>query len=205
MKLYLDKDQIEIGIDEAGRGCLSGPVCVAGVIWNPNIDPLNIKDSKQLNKKDREFLYDYITENAIAWTVQFGSNNEIDKSNILNITKKLMHECINNIDIIPDYILVDGNQFNIYRDSNNKIIPHLCVINGDNKYISIAAASIIAKVEHDKYITNLIKNNNKLNIYDWENNMCYGTKKHIDAINQYGISKYHRLTFKPCINKKINY
>ena len=205
MKLFLDKDQIEIGIDEAGRGCLSGPVCVAGVIWNPNIDPINIKDSKKLSKKNRDILYDYITENAIAWTVKMGSNKDIDKYNILNITKKLMHECINDIGITPDYILVDGNQFNIYRDSNNKIIPHLCVINGDNKYISIAAASILAKVEHDKYVNKLLIENEKLKIYDWENNMCYGTDKHIKAINEHGISKYHRTTFRPCINKQINY
>lgn len=200
LKSFFKENQIELGIDESGRGCLAGPVFIGGVIWNPEIDPLNIKDSKKLSKKKREELFEYITENAIDWCVIQVDNDEIDNDNILNCTINGMHKVINSINVDIDRILVDGNRFKIYRKKNGSIIPHICVIGGDNKYISIAAASILAKVSHDKYIENLVKEYPKLEVYNWQKNMCYGTKDHINAIKEFGITKYHRKSFGICNN-----
>lgn len=202
LKRYYKKNKIELGIDESGRGCLAGPVFIAGVIWNPDIDPLNIKDSKKLSKKKREELFEYIIENAIDWSIIHIDNNEIDNNNILNSTIKGMHKVIDSLNIDIDLILVDGDRFKVYK-KNGVIIPHICIIGGDNKYISIASASILAKVSHDNYIENLIKNNPKLEIYKWQKNMCYGTKDHINAIKEHGITKFHRKSFGICNNCEL--
>ena len=160
LKQYLDETKVELGIDEAGRGCLFGPVCVAAVIW-PKLDPLNngnpppeIKDSKKVSEKKRLILKDYIEQNAIAWSVQFLSHEEIDKTNILKATMMGMHRCIDDIrkQMKLDTILVDGNHFQAYTDENLDCIDHECVIGGDDKYKSIAAASILAKTHRDNYI-----------------------------------------------------
>ena len=202
MNKFYDKNKLEVGIDEVARGCLAGPVFTAAVIWPNNLNCVlekEIKDSKKLSKKKRNFLRYYIEENAIDFSVSYKDNTIIDKLNILNATHMAMHDAIDNLNVIPDLILVDGNSFNPYY-KKNELIDHLCIIGGDNKYISIACASILAKEYHDEYIHNLLHNDENLKKYDWENNVCYGTKKHIEAIHKYGLSKYHRKTFGICNN-----
>ena len=196
---YYAKNKIELGLDEAGRGCLFGPVCVAGVIWNQE-EPNNninyeIKDSKKCTPKQKELLSKYIKENAIYYSIQLIDNKDIDNYNILESTMKGMHKCISDVNsnINIDKILVDGPYFNFYKG-----IPHVCIINGDNKFKSIAAASILAKTHRDKYIDQLVKDNPKLKEYDIHNNKGYGTKKHLDAIKKYGITRWHRKTFGIC-------
>tara|TARA_Y100000591_G_C21785765_1_gene673685 strand:- start:524 stop:1150 length:627 start_codon:yes stop_codon:yes gene_type:complete len=206
LKQYLDETKVELGIDEAGRGCLFGPVCVAAVIW-PKLDPLNngnpppeIKDSKKVSEKKRLILKDYIEQNAIAWSVQFLSHEEIDKTNILKATMMGMHRCIDDIrkQMKLDTILVDGNHFQAYTDENLDCIDHECVIGGDDKYKSIAAASILAKTHRDNYIVELSKTNENLEKYGIPKNKGYGTKQHMDALKQLGPIKGHRRSFKPC-------
>ena len=199
LEQFYEKDKIELGIDEAGRGCLFGPVCVASVIWlseDPEPD-LVIKDSKKMSEKKRYLLRDYIRENAIDYSIQFIDENVIDKINILESTIKGMHKCIDDIvtRVIPDTLLIDGPHFLFYDDIN-----HVCINNGDNRYKSIAAASILAKTERDNYIKDLVKENPELEKYDIQNNKGYGTKKHLDAIKEHGITKWHRKTFGICKN-----
>ena len=204
LKQYLDETKVEVGIDEAGRGCLFGPVTVSAVIW-PHEDPdptLEIKDSKKVGEKKRLILKDYIETNAIAWSVQFISPEEIDELNILQATMKGMHKCIDEIrkQLEIDTILVDGNSFSIYTDENLEYINHECVIDGDNTYKSIAAASILAKTHRDNYIIELSKHNSELEKYGIHKNKGYGTKIHMDALKEYGSTQGHRLSFKPCQN-----
>uniref|UniRef100_A0A6C0EKM4 Ribonuclease HII n=1 Tax=viral metagenome TaxID=1070528 RepID=A0A6C0EKM4_9ZZZZ len=203
MKLYFDDDThiTEVGIDEAGRGCLSGRVYAAGVILPrsfPDDKYKEIKDSKKLSKKKRLELRDYIEKVALSYSVQYYEAEEIDRINILNATLNTMHLVVKNLKIKPDLILVDGNRWNMYSDEEGNVIPNQLVTKGDNLYYSIAAASILAKVYHDEYVQKLCEENPDLNKYDWLNNMCYGTQKHRDAIEKYGISKYHRKTFGIC-------
>jgi ribonuclease HII len=202
LKQYLDETKVEVGIDEAGRGCLFGPVTVAAVVW-PQSDPapfLEIKDSKKVGGKKRLLLKDYIENNAIAWSVQFISHEEIDKINILQATMKGMHKCIDEIreQLEIDTILVDGNSFNMYTDKNLDYINHECIIGGDNIYKSIGAASILAKTHHDNYILELTKNNTELEKYGIHKNKGYGTQIHMDALKEYGSTYGHRKSFKPC-------
>jgi len=207
LKQYLDESNVEVGIDEAGRGCLFGPVCVGAVIW-PKIDPPwdkgdipEIKDSKKISEKKRLILKSYIEKYAVAWSVKFISHEEIDKINILKATMKGMHQCIDDIrqNKQLDTILVDGNHFNIYTDENLEYINHECVIKGDNTYKSIAAASILAKTHRDNYIYELVKQNPLLKEnYRLHKNKGYGTKVHIDALKKLGPIEGHRRSFKPC-------
>ena len=202
MEQYYQKDKLELGIDEAGRGCLFGPISISGVVWiNEEIDPsIEIRDSKKLSLKKRLLAYDYILDNSIANTSLLIHHEDIDKDNILKSTLKGMHKCVDNIteqlNIVT--ILVDGNQFNFYMDKNGECINHKCVIKGDDTYKSIAAASILAKVNRDNYINNLCEEYPELKKYDIHNNKGYGTKKHIDAIKEYGITKWHRKSFGIC-------
>ena len=202
MEQYYQKDKLELGIDEAGRGCLFGPVSIAGVVWiNKEINPsIEIRDSKKLSLKNRLLAYDYILDNSIANTSLLIHHEDIDKDNILKSTLKGMHKCVDNIteQLNIDTILVDGNQFNFYMDKNGECINHKCVIKGDDTYKSIAAASILAKVNRDNYINNLCEEYPELKKYDIHNNKGYGTKKHLDAIKEYGITKWHRKTFGIC-------
>ena len=199
LEQFYEKDKIELGIDEAGRGCLFGPVCVASVIWlSEDPDPeFVIKDSKKILEKKRYLLRDYIKENAIDYSIQFIDNNEVDKINILEATMKGMHKCVDDIvtRIIPDTLLIDGPHFIFYDN-----ITHVCINGGDNIYKSIAAASILAKTARDNYIIDLVKANPELEKYDIRNNKGYGTKKHLDAIKEHGITKWHRKTFGICKN-----
>ena len=206
LKQFYEKDKIEIGIDEAGRGCLFGPVYVAGVIWldkDPNeTKEYILKDSKKCSEKKRILLRNYIQENALANINAILSSVGLDKTNILKATMKGMHQCVDEIrsQLEIDTILVDGNHFDIYTDKDMNPIDHECVINGDNTYKSIAAASILAKTHRDEYIMNLVKDNPQLSMYAIQNNKGYGTKAHMDAIKENGITQWHRKTFKPCCN-----
>lgn len=202
LKQYLDESKIEVGIDEAGRGCLFGPVCVAAVVW-PTKDPepaLEIKDSKKVSEKKRYLLRDYIQKHALAYSVQFISHEEIDKLNILKATMKGMHLCVDDIrkQIHVDTLLVDGDKFTVYTDENLDYINHECVIGGDNTYKSIAAASILAKTYRDDYIISLSKERPELDKYKIPKNKGYGTKDHMNALKEHGPIVGHRRTFKPC-------
>jgi len=207
LKQYLDGTTIEVGVDEAGRGCLFGPVCVGAVVW-PHEDPLScdtdvpleIKDSKKVSEKKRYELKDYIEANAVAWSVQFISHEAIDKTNILKATMKGMHQCIDDIrkQLEIDTILVDGDKFDIYLNEDFDYINHECIIKGDNTYKSIAAASILAKTHRDNYIYDLVKQKPELEKYALHKNKGYGTKLHMGALQKYGPTEGHRLSFKPC-------
>jgi ribonuclease HII len=198
---------LQAGIDEVARGCLAGPVYAAAVIWPNEFDDednkIILRDSKKLSKKKRSILRDYIEENAIDFSVAFETNEVVDKINILKATHQAMHKAIRNLNVKPDELLVDGNLFTTYFDEFGDIIPHECFIKGDDKFQSISAASILAKVYHDEYIEKLVDENPELEVYDWKSNMCYGTKKHIDAIKTHGLSKYHRKTFGICREYKL--
>lgn len=197
LELYKNKDEIEVGLDECARGVMFGRLYAAAVIM-PNEklkdDKFDkIKDSKKLSKKKREELYDFIIKNCIEYSVSWIDEKEVDEINVLQANLKAFHLCLDKLKTNFTHILVDGIHFNDY-----KCFTHECVKGGDNKYLSIAAASILAKVEHDRYIMELCEKESDLKKYDLENNMGYGTKKHIDAINKYGSSKYHRKTFGIC-------
>ena len=201
MMFRMLKNKIEVGIDEVARGVLFGRIYGAAVIL-PDIDNLPedskfnlIKDSKKLTRKKRELLYDFIKENAIDYSVSWIDANTIDEKGLQYCNYKVFHDSLDKLKVRPEHILVDGRCFEEYKH-NNQTIPHKCVIKGDNKFYSIAAASILAKVEHDRYILDLINNNKELKKYDLENNMGYGTKKHIDAIEKYGFTDYHRKSYK---------
>jgi len=203
MERFFNNILLEVGIDEVARGCLAGPVFCAAVIWPKEINSeyehieKEIRDSKKLSRSKRKELREFIEFNAIDFSVNYIDNIGVDKYNILNATHMAMHKCLDNLNIIPEYILVDGNNFKPYY-KNGELIDYSCIKGGDNKYISIACASILAKEYHDEYILELCNKNPDLKKYDWYNNMCYGTKKHLEAIEEYGISKYHRKTFGIC-------
>jgi len=197
LELYKNFDDIEVGVDECARGVMFGKLYAAAVIMpKEKLDDdkfANIKDSKKLSRKKREELYDYIIQNCIEYSIAWIDEKEVDKINVLQANLKAFHLCLDKLKTDFTHILVDGIHFNDY-----KCFTHECIKGGDNKYISIAAASILAKVEHDRYIMDLCKLEPDLKKYDLENNMGYGTKKHLDAINKYGSSKYHRKTFGIC-------
>jgi|694.fasta_scaffold22209_14 ribonuclease HII len=187
------KSDIEISngfvaaLDEAGRGSLAGPVFAAAVILPKDFNSELIKDSKKLSEKKRQKALKEIEENALAWSVQLVDVEDIDKYNIQNATFGAMNKAIGELSVKPEHILVDGNVFESYDD-----IPFTCVIKGDNEYLSIAAASIVAKVYRDEYM-NLL--DEKFPGYGWKKNKGYGSKGHIDVIKEDGMTKYHRKTF----------
>ena len=200
MSMYCDAEDIEAGVDEVARGCLAGPVFAAAVIWPKELEPedcIKLRDSKKLSKKKREEMRDYIEATALDYSVAYINAEEIDEINILNASIKAMHEALDGLNIKPEALLIDGNKFKPYQ-IDGEIIPFQCFVKGDDLYQSISAASILAKVYHDDYITNLVDTDSKLEVYDWKSNMCYGTKKHLDAISQHGISPYHRKSFGIC-------
>ena len=187
LKSYFS-NKIEAGCDEAGRGSLSGPVVAASVILPKSFRNSLLNDSKKLNKIKRENLEKIIKIEAINWGIGVISNEEIDRINILNASIKAMHQSINNLNIKPEFLIIDGNKFHKYKK-----IPHKCIIKGDSKYMSIAAASILAKNYRDKIMLNL---DNEFPEYDWKNNKGYPTKKHRQSIVNYAPCKYHRKSFK---------
>jgi len=182
------KSKIECGTDEAGRGCLAGPVTAASVILTLQFKSDLLNDSKIVKTTNRNILKKIIEKEAISFSVAHIFNEEIDRINILNASILGMHKAINQLLIIPEHILVDGNRFKPYLD-----IPHLCIIKGDGKYLNIAAASILAKTYRDEFM-NLI--HEEFPMYNWKQNKGYPTKEHRAAIQKYGVTKYHRLSFK---------
>lgn len=207
LEFYLDPEELEAGIDEVGRGCLAGPVYAAAVIWPKFLRDDRcemIKDSKKLSAKKREMLAEFIKENALSYSIGIVNETDIDHINILQSSYKAMHRALDGLDMIPESVIVDGDYFKTYIDKDGDFVTHTCIKNGDNKYMSIACASIIAKVARDKFITDLCIQYPILNRYDWKNNKCYGTKKHRDAIKKYGLSPFHRKTFGTCKKYKVS-
>jgi ribonuclease HII len=209
LKQYHNKDNLEVGLDEAGRGCLFGPVCVAGVIWlseDPE-DSMVIKDSKKCSEKYRLKCYDYIKGNAIDYSIKMIDHQTIDKENILKCSLDGMHLCLDELSERNTFtsILVDGNHFySYYSKEQDDFIENECIIKGDNTYKSIAAASILAKTFRDNYILELVEQYPELKKYGIEKNKGYGTKQHIEAIKKYGITQWHRTSFAPCKGSIVN-
>ena len=187
--------KIIAGVDEVGRGSLIGPVYAAAVILNKSIDKKLLKDSKSIDKNNRELLSNYIKKNSI-WAIGKASVKEIDKINILQASLLAMKRAVKKLKKKPSHILIDGNKVPDLKNYKLK-----AVIKGDQKIPSISAASIIAKVSRDKFITRLAKNNKG---YYWDQNFGYGTKQHLKAIKKLGISKHHRKTFSPITNYKTH-
>ena len=185
---YLHKNKIEVGCDEAGRGCLAGPVVAAAVILPKNFKHPLLNDSKQLSEKKRVLLRTEIKEHAIAYAVGIVDHKEIDKINILNASILAMHRALDQIKNPFGSILVDGNRFKKYNETE-----HHCIIKGDGKYLSIAAASILAKTYRDDLMKKLHLKHPQ---YQWENNKGYPTKSHRAAIKKIGVSQYHRKSFR---------
>lgn len=182
------KNTIEAGCDEAGRGCLAGPVVAAAVILPKNFEHDLLNDSKKLTEKQREALRPIIEKEALSYAVGIVSEVEIDEINILNASFLAMHRSIDQLSIVPELLLIDGNRFNRYKD-----VPHECIVKGDGKYLSIAAASVLAKTYRDELMMRL---HQEFPIYHWDSNKGYPTKKHRDAIELYGACTFHRKSFR---------
>ncbi len=195
--------KIEAGCDEAGRGCLAGSVYAAAVILPENYQNELLNDSKQLSEKKRYQLREIIERDAVAWAVGIVTPEEIDKINILNASILAMHRALDQLKVRPEAIIVDGNRFKAYYDPlltppptggvrGGRYLPHTTIVKGDGKYLSIAAASILAKTYRDDYMNELAKEYPQ---YDWLSNKGYPTKKHREAIKQFGITPYHRKSY----------
>jgi len=184
---YLDIEKIEAGCDEAGRGCLAGPVYAAAVILPHDFKNDELNDSKQLSEHKRYMLREVIEKEALAWGVGVVTNEEIDKINILNASFLAMHRAIDQLKVRPEALLIDGNRFKKYHD-----LPHTTVVKGDGKYLSIAAASVLAKTYRDDFMNKI---DEEYPGYDWNGNKGYPTKKHRDGIRRLGVTPYHRMTF----------
>jgi ribonuclease HII len=206
---YNNDDCIEIGVDEVGRGPMFGRVYTAAVILpkDNSFDHFKMKDSKKFHSKKKiKEVSDYIKMNAIAWSIEWEDEKVIDEINIRNATHSAMHKAIKNIydDKKDTLLLVDGNDFKpfvVFKNNSLEQIPHITIEGGDNKYTAIAAASILAKVARDEYILELCKEHPYLTErYDIDNNKGYGTKKHMEGINKYGITDWHRKSFGICKN-----
>ncbi|MET1057207.1 MAG: ribonuclease HII [Pedobacter sp.] len=180
-------EHLEAGCDEAGRGCLAGPVYAAAVILPPDFIAGELNDSKKLTHTQREALRLIIEKEAVAWAVASVDNHEIDEINILNASFLAMHRAIEKLHIQPRYLSIDGNRFKAYPD-----IPHSCIIKGDGKYLNIAAASILAKTHRDEFMDNVA---DEYPHYEWRSNKGYPTKVHRSAAILHGLSPYHRKTF----------
>lgn len=188
LKSFFDKKLIEAGCDEAGRGCLAGPVYACAVILPKNYKNKWLNDSKKLSDKDRYELRPEIEQNALSWALGIVNHAEIDEINILNASFLAMHRAVDQLKLKPELLLIDGNRFKAYKK-----IPHRCIIKGDGKFLSIAAASILAKTYRDDHMKAMAL---KYTLYNWENNMGYPTKKHREAIRIHGVTPIHRLTFQ---------
>jgi len=182
------KNTIEAGCDEAGRGCLAGPVFASAVILPPDFQNELLNDSKKLTEKQRYFLRPIIEKEAIAWAVEAVSNEEIDKVNILNASFLAMNRAVKKLKVVPEHLLIDGNRFRPQTE-----IPFTCMIKGDGRFFSIAAASVLAKTYRDDFMEEI---HNEFPNYDWNKNKGYPTKKHREGIKKHGVTKYHRMTFR---------
>lgn len=187
LSLYMQKGRVEVGLDEAGRGCLSGPVFAAAVILPPNFKCEALNDSKQLSEKTRNELRTIIEKEATHYAVAHCTPQEIDDINILWASVEAMHRAVAKLKETPQHLLVDGNRFKPYKK-----IPHTCVVKGDSKYMSIAAASILAKTYRDEHMKKL---HNEFPQYDWNKNKGYPTRAHREAIKEFGVTPHHRNSF----------
>ena len=187
LKNYYEQGRVEAGCDEAGRGCLAGSVYAAAVILPPDYHNERLNDSKKLTARQRYALRQDIERDAVAWAVGVVTPQEIDQINILNASILAMHRALDQLQVRPEAIIVDGNRFKPDRD-----LPHPTIVTGDGKYLSIAAASILAKTYRDDEMIRLAQ---EYPDYDWQHNMGYPTRKHREAIRQHGITPYHRRTF----------
>ena len=195
LKQHYYEGVIEAGCDEAGRGCLAGSVYAAAVILPPDYVNEYLNDSKQLTDRRRKKLREQIERDAIAWAVGIVTPEEIDKINILNASFLAMHRALDQLKVRPEAVIVDGNRFKPYtppQSEGGKPLPHTCIVKGDGKYLSIAAASILAKTYRDDYMDRLAEEYPQ---YDWQSNKGYPTKKHREAIRQFGITPYHRKSY----------
>ena len=195
LKPFFTENLIEAGCDEAGRGCIAGPVVAAAVILPRDMDFPEFDDSKKLTEKQREKLRVTVLENAAAYGIGIVSAEEIDEINILNASFLAMHRAIDQLKIRPELLLIDGNRFNKYHD-----IKHQCIVGGDAKYQSIAAASILAKTTRDHIMQDL---DNQYPAYNWKQNKGYPTIEHKNAVAEHGMSPYHRKTFNMSIQLKL--
>lgn len=187
LELKYQNVKIEAGCDEAGRGCLCGPVFAAAVILPDNFSNSLLNDSKQLSEKNRNILRPIIEKEALAWAVASLDNHEIDEINILNASIAAMHKALDMLALRPEFIIVDGNRFKPYAS-----VAHQCIVKGDGKYMSIAAASVLAKTHRDEYMEDL---NKLFPHYNWKQNKGYPTQEHRDKIKQLGITNFHRKSF----------
>ena len=179
---------IEAGCDEAGRGCLAGPVFAAAVIFPPDFDCNDLNDSKKLTEKQRCLLVPVIKENALAWAISSVDAKKIDEINILNASILAMQNAVSQLKITPEHLIIDGNRFKKYQD-----IPYHTIVKGDGKFLSIAAASVLAKTARDEYMLLI---HNDFPQYDWAQNKGYPTEKHREAIQKFGITPHHRKSFQ---------
>lgn len=194
-KLWDEGMERVMGLDEVGRGCLAGPVVAAGVIFEAGTFVEEIRDSKTLSLNDRKRLSQQIKEQARFWTVRWCMPREIDKLNILHASIKAMNKCSEADQAAPDYLLVDGNRF-----SSSALCPHQCLVKGDDRSMSIAAASIIAKVYRDEWMHDL---HEEYPHYGWNTNVGYPTRQHFEGLKEYGATRYHRKSFKLRTDKMI--
>ena len=187
----------ETGTDEAGRGCLAGPVTAAAIILPSTFENLILTDSKLLSEKNRTLLEPLLKNESVCYGIAHVHPKTIDEINILNASILAMHKSIDLLTSVPSYIIVDGNRFKPYKD-----IPYSCIIKGDSKYTSIAAASVLAKTARDAY---MLKLHEEFPMYNWKKNKGYPTKEHRSAIEKYGPTKYHRMSFKLLTDKQSKY
>ncbi|MBI9040131.1 ribonuclease HII [Lutibacter sp.] len=188
LKNFYLKDIVEVGTDEAGRGCLSGPVVAAAVILPVDFSHALLNDSKQLSEKQRNLLQPIIEQNAISYGVSYVFEETIDEINILQASILAMHLAIEKLKVVPEHIIVDGNKFKPYKE-----IPHTTIVKGDAKFMSIAAASVLAKTYRDAYMEKIAI---EFPEYQWQKNKGYPTLQHRDAIRNFGVTKYHRKSFR---------
>lgn len=200
MQSFYDSDSFEIGVDESGRGTLIGRIYAGACIWPKDLETRLVKDSKKFKSFiDRELSYEFVKENAIAYGVGYVEPWDIDKMGMSKANITAFHNAIKNAYVDVDHIIVDGILFKPYQNKDLTYPQYTTIIEGDSKYYSIAAASIIAKCEHDRYMRDLLCNNPELSVYGIETNMGYGTSIHMNAIKEHGITKFHRKSFKCCV------
>lgn len=202
---------VEAGCDEAGRGCLAGSVYAAAVILPPDYHNEELNDSKQLTEKRRYALREQIERDALAWAVGIVTPEEIDKINILRASFLAMHRAVDQLKVRPEALIIDGNRFTPYvpfaeqmtaeQLKMAKPLPHTCIVKGDGKYLAIAAASILAKTYRDDYMNGLAEEYPQ---YDWLSNKGYPTKKHRQAIKEYGVTPYHRMSYNLLGNEELS-
>ncbi|HNW49949.1 MAG TPA: ribonuclease HII [Prolixibacteraceae bacterium] len=188
LKPFFREGVLEAGCDEAGRGCLAGPVYAGAVILLPDFNLPLLNDSKQLTEKLRYELRPLIEEKAIAWAIGVVTNEEIDQINILNASYLAMHRAIEQLKLLPEHLIIDGNRFRSFKN-----IPHTCIVKGDAKFLSIAAASVLAKTYRDDYMVKIDQEHPE---YQWRKNKGYPTVAHRISIEKYGETSYHRKTFR---------